>query len=248
MSVRLEMRGPRADLTLDRPQVLNAMDLELFDALADAARKLEGEPEVRVVVVRAEGRSFSSGIDVSALGNVSAPMEEMVARAQAGFRALHALPMPTIASVQGHALGAGLQLALACDLRVVAADARLGLLEIRYGLIPDLGGSNLLPHLVGPSRAKKMIWLGEIVGGADAGAIGLADMVVAADELASATDQLAARLAAAPSTPVREVKALIDGARLRSLAGGMDAEGAAQIRCLTDPSFGAALAAGLARR
>jgi enoyl-CoA hydratase/carnithine racemase len=240
--------GPRADLRLERPDVLNAMDFGVFDGLAAAADEIASRDEIRVVVVRGEGRSFSSGIDLTAIGGAAGSLPETIARAQAGFRKIAALPIPTVASVQGHAFGAGLQLALACDLRVVASDAKLGLLEIRYGLIPDLCGSNRLPALVGTGRAKRMIWLGERIDGAEAGRIGLAEVVVPSDELAVTTDELAARLAEAPPVPVREAKRVIESASQRSLDEGMDAEAAAQLVCMTDPGFGDVLSAGLQRK
>jgi enoyl-CoA hydratase/carnithine racemase len=246
--VAVSFEGPRADLRLERPDVLNAMDFGVFDGLAAAADKIAAHDEIRVLVVSGEGRSFSSGIDLTAIGGAAGSLPETIARAQAGFRKIAALPMPTIASVQGHAFGAGLQLALACDLRVVASDAKLGLLEIRYGLIPDLCGSNRLPALIGTGRAKKMIWLGERIDGVEAGRIGLAELVVDPGDLAPATDELAARLAAAPPVPVREAKRVIDGAPLRSLEEGMDAEAAAQLACMTDPRFGEVLSSGLQRK
>ncbi|MGH2755867.1 MAG: enoyl-CoA hydratase/isomerase family protein, partial [Actinomycetota bacterium] len=147
MTVSVSIEGPRADLRLNRPDVLNAIDVATFDSLAAAADEIATAGEVRVVVVSGEGRAFSSGIDVGSLGQVPGSLDEMIARAQAGYRKLARLPVPTIAAVHGYALGAGLQLALACDLRVLASDATVGLLELNYGLIPDLGGSTRLPHL-----------------------------------------------------------------------------------------------------
>jgi enoyl-CoA hydratase/carnithine racemase len=247
--VSVSIAGARADIRLERPDVLNAMDMGVFDGLSAAADEIgDAAADVRVVVVTGSGRSFSSGIDLSSLGTVAGAMEETIARAQAGFRKIAALPMPTIASVQGHALGAGLQLALACDLRVVAEDATLGLLEARYGLVPDLCGSNRLPQLIGAGRAKKMIWLAEKIGGIEAERIGLAEIVTSADGLAAATDELAARLAAAPVTPVREVKLLIEAAHTRALADGMDAEARSQMKCMTDPGFAETVMKGMQRR
>lgn len=246
--VALTYSGSRADIRLDRPDVLNAMDFEVFDALAAAADEIAAKDDVRVVVVSGEGRSFSSGIDLSALGTLVGAMEETIARAQAGFRKIGRLPMPTVASVQGHAFGAGLQLALACDLRVVASNATVGLLETGYGLIPDLCGSTRLPQLIGTGRAKKMIWLAERIDGREAGEIGLAEVVVEPGDLVGATDELAERLMRAPVTPVREAKRLIESAPRKSLDEGMDGEAQAQMRCMTDPDFGATLSSGLHER
>lgn len=243
-SILVTASGPRADIRLNRPDVLNAMSFEVFEALSDAVDEVAGSG-ARICVVSGEGRSFCSGIDVGALASGSSSPEEMIATAQRGFRKLAALPFPTIASVQGHALGAGLQLAIACDLRVVARDARLGLLELNYGIIPDLGGSTGLPRLVGAGRAKKMIWTGEQLDGDEAGRIGLAEMVVEPQDLVATSDGLAAAIAEAPEVPVVEAKALIDAGPDLDVPGGFDAEAAAQVRCMTDPGFAEAMLAGV---
>ncbi|MFP5298561.1 MAG: enoyl-CoA hydratase/isomerase family protein [Actinomycetota bacterium] len=247
-SVELTIAGPRADIRLNRPDVLNAMDFEVFDGLAAAAASISAEADkVRVVVVLGEGRAFCSGIDVTALGPIGEGLEPTIRRAQAGFRAIAALPMPTLAAVHRYAFGAGLQLALACDLRILAHGTQVGLLEANYGLIPDLIGSTRLPQLVGPARAKRMIWLAEKIGADEAERIGLAEWVVPDDELESAAAELAGRLAEAPFTPVREAKRLIDASSALSVEQGMDAEMAAQIACMTAGDFGENLSKGLQR-
>ncbi|MDP9069411.1 MAG: enoyl-CoA hydratase/isomerase family protein [Actinomycetota bacterium] len=245
--VELSFSGPRADLRLNRPEVLNAMSLEVFDALATATEEIAARDDIHVVVVSGEGRSFSSGIDVSSLGGMAGAPAELVARAQSGFRKLATLEMPTVAAVQGHAYGAGLQLALMCDLRVVAEDASLGLLEMRYGLIPDLGGSTRLPQLVGAGRAKKMIMLAERIDGRQAERIGLAEGVVPASDLVVTVDEVAARLAEPPHTAKRWAKRLVDRAHLVSQTDGMDAEAEAQLACMSSPEFPDAVARSLAR-
>lgn len=201
-----------------------------------------------MLVVSGEGRSFSSGLDLSTLGSISGTPEDMIARAQEGFRRLAALPIPSIAAVKGHALGAGLQLALACDLRVATSDSRLGLLEMTYGMIPDLGGSTILPRLVGPALAKKMIWLAETLSGEEASRIGLVDVLTAPEELDDSVGRLAKQIADAAPTPLREAKALIDRAHVRDTEAGMDAEAAAQERCLTSSDFAAAITRAMQRR
>ena len=245
--VEVSYSGERADLRLNRPEVLNAMSIEVFDALGAAADEIAAHAGIEVVVVSGEGRSFSSGIDLASLGEVSGTPAEMIARAQAGFRKIATLPMPTIAAVQGHAYGAGLQLALMCDLRVVAEDASLGLLEMRYGLIPDLGGSTRLPQLVGAGRAKRMIWLAERIDGREAERLGIAEFVVPAGELTTTVDELATKLAAPPHVAKRQAKRLADGAHLVTQAEGMDAEAEAQIACMTSPEFPEAVARALQR-
>ena len=246
--VEVRRDGPRADLVLRRPDVLNAMSVEVFEGLATAADEVAGMSEVRVLVVSGEGRSFSSGIDTSTFGTAAGAPDETIARAQAGFRKIAALPIPTIAAVRGHALGAGLQLALACDLRVMARDASVGLLEARYGLVPDLGGTQQLPHLVGPGRAKKMIWLAERIDGEEAGRIGLAEIVVDETELDKAVDELAASLAAAPPLAVREAKRLVDLSLTTELQAGIDEEAKSQAQMLTSNDFSEAISAFIEKR
>jgi enoyl-CoA hydratase/carnithine racemase len=227
--VDVAIEGRRADIVLRRGDVLNAIDWSVFDGLAAAADEVRGS-DARVVVVSGQGRSFSSGIDFNVFGELAQRPQDMIGRAQAGFRKIAALPMPTIAAVQGHALGAGLQLALACDIRVVAHDASLGLLEHRFGIVPDLCGTHRLPALVGAGRAKKMIWLAERIGAEEAHRIGLAELIVAPNELGSTVDVLAERLAAAPPLAVQAVKRLVDASAVRTLEQGMDAEAEAQMQ------------------
>jgi enoyl-CoA hydratase/carnithine racemase len=248
MSVAVEFDNHRAVLTLRRPDVLNAMNLDVFDGLAGAADEIAAASDVRCVLVTGEGRSFSSGIDTSTFGEVQGAPAEMIARAQSGFRKIGALQVPTIAAIKGHALGAGLQLALACDLRVVADDAQLGLLEAKYGLVPDLGGTQRLPPLVGPGRAKKMIWLAERIDGTQAGRIGLAEIVVPASDVDATAADLAARIEAAPPLVVREVKRLVTLAGTISDDRGMDEEAVSQSTMLTSSDFGEAISAFVERR
>ena len=246
--IDVRVDGPRANLVLRRPDVLNAMSVEVFEELATAADAVAELSDLRVLVVSGEGRSFSSGIDTSSFGTVSGDPETMIARAQAGFRKIAALPIPTIAAIRGHALGAGLQLALACDLRVVTHDAALGLFEARYGLVPDLGGTQQLPRLVGPARAKKMIWLAERVTGEEAGEIGLAEVVVDEDVLDKTVDEIADALAAAPPLAVREAKRLVNLAATSELGTGMDEEARSQHQMLTSNDFGEAISAYIEKR
>jgi enoyl-CoA hydratase/carnithine racemase len=243
MTVEVTIDERRATIRLRRPEVLNAMSFEVFDGLARAADEIAHADGVRVVVVTGEGRSFSSGIDTSSFGESAGAPAEMVRRAQAGFRKITALELPTIAAVRGHALGAGLQLALACDLRVVTSDSSLGILEAKYGLVPDLGGTQRLPALVGPGRAKKMIWLAERIDGTEAGRIGLAELVVAPDELDAAVDDLATKIAAAPPLVVREVKRLVTLAHTSPHETGMDEEAASQLLMFASQDFGEAMTA-----
>ncbi|MGH2827503.1 MAG: enoyl-CoA hydratase/isomerase family protein [Actinomycetota bacterium] len=248
MTVKVVIGERRVDLVLARPEVLNAMDWATFGALAEACDEIGAHDDARVVVVSGEGPSLSSGIDVSAFSSRAGSMEQMIAHAQAGFRKLAALELPTIAVLRGHALGAGLQLALACDIRVATRDASMGLLEHRFGILPDLGGTQRLPSLVGPGYAKKMIWTRERIDGAEAHRRGLVEVLVETDELDLVVDRLAAEIAAAPPTAARQVKALVELSGRVAAADGMDAEAHAQMACFDSPDFGEAVAAFMEKR
>lgn len=243
VDVQVDSRGWRADLILRRPDVLNAMDWSVFDAISAAVDELAAIEDLRVVVVSGEGRSFSSGIDTGTFGDLTGTPHEGIARAQAGGRKLATLPVPTIAKVHGHALGAGLQLALMCDIRIVAEDASMGLLEGKYGIIPDLGGTQRLPRLVGPGWSKKMIWLAERVDGNTAARIGLAEVCVPASDLDRTVDEIVERIAKAPPLATRAAKRLVDLAGSVPLDAGMDEEARAQVGLLASSDFGEAISA-----
>ena len=241
MSVDLRITGGRADITLQRPEVRNAMNWEVFDGLTRAIGSMGDD--VRVVVVAGEGSSFSSGIDTTILGDVQEDPTEMIRRTQAPFRALADLTVPTIASVRGHALGAGMQLALACDLRIVTKDAQLGLLESKFALIPDLGGTRALTLLAGPGRAKRMIWLAERIDGAEAERLGIAEAAVDPEQLEATVDDLAARLVAASPVAAREAKRLVNLAGRVDADGGLNEEARSQKRIVASSDFAEAITA-----
>jgi len=247
VAVRLSVEHGRANIVLDRPDVHNAMNWELFQELEKLTSELSTRDDVRVVVVSGEGKSFSSGIDTTTFGN-ALPPGDLIAQAQAGFRNMEALAIPTVAAVRGHAYGAGMQLALACDVRVVASDAKLGLLEAKYGLIPDLGGTHRLPALAGPGMAKKMMWLAERIDGVEAGRRGIAEIVVDAEELDATVDELAQRLVAAPPLVTRGVKELVDRAGRSSFSDSMDDVARAPEKIMASDDFSEAITAFLEGR
>jgi enoyl-CoA hydratase/carnithine racemase len=244
--VRVSRDGPVATVTLCRPDVLNAQTPDTWNALREFSRDLPGD--VRVVVVRGEGRAFSAGLDRSMFtgagpdGGIVAeltglsPREcaDRIAEFQAGFTWLRRPDLVTIAAVQGHAIGAGLQLALACDLRVLADDALLCMAEVTLGLVPDLGGTKRLVELVGYARALEMCVTARRVPADEAYRIGLATVVVPAADLESTTSELTAAVLAADRDAVVEVKALLAGAADRSYAEQDAAEREAQTRRLRD--------------
>jgi enoyl-CoA hydratase/carnithine racemase len=240
--VHLERDGPVATVTLCRPEVRNAQTPHTWEALRTISRKLPGD--VRVVVLRGEGRSFSSGLDLSAVQSDGAlpalaqvPAAEAAARIaqfQQAFAWLRRPDLITVAAVQGHAIGAGLQLALACDLRVLAEDAQLAMAEVTLGLVPDLGGTKRLVELVGYARAVEICVTGRRLDAAEASRIGLANLVVPAAELDVAVRDLTAAVLAGHRDAVIEIKALLSGAAGRSYPEQERAEREAQVRRIRD--------------
>ena len=231
--------GPVATIVLDRPDQLNAQTPAMWLALRDIGAGMPAA--VRVVVVRAAGRAFSAGLDralfrpegIGALASSTAEAADaQIAGYQAGFTWLRRPDIVSVAAVQGYAIGAGFQLALACDLRVLASDAQLCMAETSLGIVPDLAGSKPLVDAVGYSRALEICLTGRRVGVEEAARLGLATLVVPVADLESATADLVAALLAAPAGLVRETKALLTGAAGRDHAEQERLERSAQIRCL----------------
>lgn len=234
--VLLDRDGPVTTVTLSRPDVLNAQTPATWAALREIGRSLPGD--VRVVVVRGAGRAFSSGLDRNAAPGLLAGQAEStpaaaadeIAGYQEGFSWLHRPDILSVAVVQGHAIGAGFQLALACDLRVLATDAQLSMAEVTLGLVPDLTGTKRLVDLVGYARALEICVTARRIGAAEAQALGLATVVVPPDELDRATADLVAAVLAGNRDAVIEIKALLAGAAGRSYAEQYRAEREAQVR------------------
>lgn len=247
--VRYEVAEGVATVTLARPEVLNAMDWDVFAGLAAAARRAEQDPDVRAVVVTGEGRAFSSGLDTSLFaGSGGDPRALDIAALQRSFTAYERLPKPTLAAVGGPALGGGLQLAIACDLRVAADDAELGALEVRWGIIPDLGGTQRLPRLVGVGRAKEMAMTGRRVGAEEALAWGLVNRVVPRGSLPEEATRWARELAAGPPLALAAAKALVGMALDAPVSVGLEREIARQRRLLASADFAEAVSARFAKR
>ena len=238
--VRFDRDGPVATVTLSRPDVLNAQTPATWDALRSIGRDLPGD--VRVVIVRGEGRAFSAGLDLksspASLAEIaSLPPDEAAARIasyQEGFTWLHRPDIVSIAAVRGHAIGAGFQLALACDLRVLASDALLSMAEVTLGLVPDLSGTKRLVALVGYARALEICLTARRIDADEAARLGLATVVVPGDDLDRTTDDLAAAILAGNRDAVIEIKALLSGAAERSAADQLRAEREAQVRRIRD--------------
>ncbi len=240
--LRLAVGGEVATVTLARPERRNAMTPATWRGLAAIGAGLP--PQVRVVVIRGEGPSFCAGIDLRLLSGEGAPGEEglvnpgdpdfeqAIARYQAGYLWLRDPSIVSIAAVQGHAIGAGFQLALACDLRILAEDAKLCMKEPALGLVPDLTGTKPLVDIVGLPRAMELCLTARTVTAAEAVALRLAELVVPAAEFDAAVSDLVAALLAVGAAPARATKALLQQAAGHTLQEQAAAERRAQAALL----------------
>jgi enoyl-CoA hydratase/carnithine racemase len=223
--LRVETDGPVRTLTLDHPEKRNAQTPSLWAALAEEARSVP--EDVRVVVLRGAGDAFSAGIDTAMFTAAGVPGEESIAGLaaggpdaiqrgiavyQQGFTAWSECPAVVVAQVHGYAIGAGFQLALAADLRIAALDAWFAMRETSLGLVPDLGGTAPLVHLVGYARALEICATGRKVSAPEAHAIGLVGSLAPAADLDEATGSLVDALLAAPASALQALKPLLRGA------------------------------------
>lgn len=229
--VSIAMDNGIADVRLNRPDKLNALDQAMFQGIVDIGEALKGDPDVRVVMLSGEGRGFCAGLDFGSFqamaGGAGAPADRSLgAIGDTDGRITHLgqqaawvwqeLGVPVIAALHGAVLGGGLQIALGADIRLVAPDAKLSVLEARWGLIPDMTGTVILPRLVGLDVAKELTFTGRIVSGEEAVALGLATRL--ADDPRAAALELAADLATKSPDALREGKRLLNLSGTRPLA------------------------------
>jgi enoyl-CoA hydratase/carnithine racemase len=202
---------------------MNPLSTALLGRLADVAEELAADRSVKAVVFAGGEKAFAAGADISEFSDQAAARE-----IEHGFRrafdAVAAIPRPVIAAIRGYALGGGLELACACDFRVAGETARVGQPEILLGIIPGAGGTQRLTRLIGPARAKELVWSGRQVRAEEALAIGLVDRVVPADEVEHAARHWAGELAKGPVVAMGLAKRAIDGGLDGSLAAGLDLE------------------------
>jgi enoyl-CoA hydratase/carnithine racemase len=221
MLVDIEVSDGIGTLRLDRPP-MNALNIDAQERIRAAAHQLADDAGVAAVVVYGGEKVFAAGADIKEMAAMS--YVDMAARAVALSSALDAvarIPKPVVAAINGYALGGGCELALACDWRVAAQDAKLGQPEINLGVIPGAGGTQRLARLVGPARAKDIVFSGRLVAADEALAIGLVDRVVPAGEVYSAARALVARYVGGPAVALRAAKQAIDGGLSMDLAAGL---------------------------
>src|SRR6266851_771346 len=222
--VTLETDGGIGTIRLNRPPV-NALNDQVTEELAVAARAAAGSDEVRAVIVYGGGKIFAGGADITVMAEAGyAEMALRSARLQEAVGLIAAIPKPVVAAITGYALGGGLELALAADFRVAGEGAKLGQPEMLLGLIPGAGGTQRLPRLVGPAKAKDLVFTGRFVGAAEALAIGLVDKVVPDGAEYEAAVGMIARYATGPAVALRAAKQAIDEGMDADLGTGLEIE------------------------
>ncbi|HEV2777432.1 MAG TPA: enoyl-CoA hydratase/isomerase family protein [Solirubrobacteraceae bacterium] len=238
--VHVEDRDAVRHVVLNRPEKRNALSSALIEELGEALHAAAAEPSVRIVVLRGAGTTFSSGMDLADLGALAADPTRLHDWRTSILRIWNLcedMAKPTIAQIHGACLGGAAELAMACDMRAMATDAVIGVVETRIGLIPDLGGCSRLPALVGLGRAKELIMASKVIDGTEAERIGLVNRVAPADGLDATTAQLAGELLACAPLAVGLAKGVLNAAARPALAGTLEQEVAAQVLCATSEDF-----------
>lgn len=252
--VQIEVADHVAVVTLNRPDKHNALDVPMFDAIIAAADRLRSEPGVRAVVLHGNGPSFCSGLDVASIMQSGGGTQGLTDRIHGDVpnwfqRSVHdwiTLPVPVIAAVHGTCFGGGLQIALGADIRIAAPDARLSVMEVKWGLVPDMAITRTLPRLVAIDVAKELTYTGRIFDGIEAQRLGVVTRVTA-DPLAAACE-LAAEIAHRSPDSVRAAKRLYDAAWTAPAAESLALEAELQIGLIGSPNQLAAVAAGFTKQ
>jgi len=230
-----EDRGPVRHVVLNRPEKRNAMNQELLRELAGALRAAATEQSVHCVVLRGEGPVFSAGVDLGELASFAG--EASVLRPFRGVflecaNLCEEMAKPVVCQIHRSCVGGALEVALGCDLRIASSDAQLGLPEVRFGLIPDVGGCTRLPAVVGLGRAKELVMTARLIDAAEAERIGLINRVVAPEELGQATQALVDALLSNSPVAVGRAKRVIDAAARPALSQALEMELSVQEYCV----------------
>jgi enoyl-CoA hydratase/carnithine racemase len=222
--VRLEISDGIGTIRLDRPPV-NALNDQVTQEIAAAARSAEDSGEVRAVIIYGGEKVFAAGADIKDMAEASrVEMVKRAARLQEAMALVAGIGKPVVAAITGYALGGGMELALSADFRVAGEGARLGQPEILLGVIPGAGGTQRLPRLVGPAKAKEIIFSGRMLKAAEAHAIGLVDVVAPDDSVYTAAQDLVKRYVNGPALAIRSAKQAIDQGLGVDLATGLEIE------------------------
>lgn len=249
--VEIEDRGAVRHIVLNRAEKRNAFNAELIQATGQAFEDAAADDSVRVVVVRGNGPMFSSGMDLGSLQDLSKQPESLREFREPilnWWNLLEEMPKPTIAQIHGACIGGAMELALAADMRVMATDAVAAILEVKVGLIPDVGGCSRLPAVVGVGRAKELIMTGRFLGAEEALSIGFANRIAPPDELEATTQALADELLAAAPMAVALAKRVIDAAAKPALEETLEREVEAQERLAGSDDFAEGTSAFMEKR
>jgi 2-(1,2-epoxy-1,2-dihydrophenyl)acetyl-CoA isomerase len=240
----LEQRaGNIATLVLNRPERMNALNKDLTLALDDALGRLETDQDIEVVVITGAGRAFCAGGDLSVIGKgrENNDLTELDPILRAGMRAvlkIRTMQQPVIAAVHGAAAGAGMNIALAADIRIASEDAMFGQNFAKVGLFPDYGGTFFLPELVGPAKAAEMFYTGDMINAAEALRLGIVNRVVPLEKLESEVRALAQKIASGPSIAIRAVKRVLFAEKKQELSKALDQEVEQQMKCFASEDCG----------
>ncbi len=240
-----------AMVTLNRPEKLNAMNLELLDTLADALQRLADDADVRCVVLTGAGRGFCAGGDIGAMASGAEVSGDPVARLrqqEEASRLLHEMPKPTIAMINGPVAGAGLSVALACDIRIAAESARFGTAFARVGFSGDFGGTWMMQRLIGPARARELYFTAQLLDAREAERIGLINRAVPDDRLREETMALAQKITSGPPIALARMKQNMNLALVSDFATLLAAEAEGMIMTGMTKDHLAAARAFLAKR
>ncbi len=223
-SIRFSTANGVARIELNRPQVLNALNRQLIDELTLALAEVRVACDIRALIVSGTGGNFAAGADIAEMVDLD-PEGAAAFSFSPAYDALASLPVPVIAAVDGYALGGGLELALACDIRICTPKARFGLPEIKIGIFPGAGGTQRLPRLIGHGRAREMIYTGKMIDAATAVSWGLCSQVIE-DDLGAASAALAARIAGGPPLALAAAKAAMENGMQTGLGDAIAQESA----------------------
>jgi len=235
-----EQHGPVRHLVLNRPEKRNAFNGELISEVGDALRAAAADTASHCVVIRGAGPMFSSGMDLAALGELAENPKNLRTFRKAildAWNVAEEMAKPTICVIHGACIGGAMELALACDLRVMAKDAVIGMPETRIGLIPDVGGSSRLPQVVGLGRAKEMVMTGKMINGDEAERIGLVNRVAPIANLGPVTQTLIDELLACAPVAVGLAKRVMDASARPALAATLELEVAMQEICARSADY-----------
>ena len=235
-TLALEKKDGVCVLTLNRPEVHNAMNHAMFLELGEAAKELQNDPEVRAVVMTGAGKSFSSGLDLGSfagLGQLTAlQIHSFLKAVQGTYMAYETMDKPVIAAVNGLAFGGAMEIMLACDIRIASEEATFNIMEIRFGIIPDLGACKRLARQVGLGNAKELIFTGDTIGAAEAYRLGLVEHVYPSEEVLPKALELAKRLAEGPILGIAMAKQVINRSWDSDPETALEFEAIAQTLCL----------------